>query len=110
MVVKVLDTPGPPTNVKITEVTKDSATVTWLPPENDGGDAVKAYHVEKREASKKAWVCVTSNCHSLTYKVEDLQEGAIYYFRVSGENEFGTGVPADTKDGTKIAGKIITFY
>ncbi|RXN36975.1 hypothetical protein ROHU_002464 [Labeo rohita] len=105
MVVKVLDTPGPPTNVKITEVTKDSVTVTWEPPENDGGDAVKAYHVEKREASKKAWVCVTSNCHSLTYKVEDLQEGAIYYFRVTAENEFGTGVPAETKDGTKITEK-----
>ncbi|XP_016102903.1 titin-like [Sinocyclocheilus grahami] len=105
VMVKVLDTPGPPTNVKITEVTKDSATVTWEPPENDGGDAVKAYHVEKREASKKAWVCVTSNCHSLTYRVEDLQEGAIYYFRITGENEFGTGVTAETKDGTKITEK-----
>lgn len=110
MVVKVLDSPGPPTNVKITEVTKDSATVTWEAPENDGGDAVKAYHVEKREASKKAWVCVTSNCHSLTYKVEDLQEGAIYYFRVIGENEFGVGVPTDTKDGTKITGRIIASF
>ncbi len=110
MMVKVLDTPGPPTNVKITEVTNDSATVTWEPPENDGGDAVKAYHVEKREASKKAWVCVTSNCHSLTYRVEDLQEGAIYYFRVTGENEFGTGVPAETKDGTKITGTIISMF
>lgn len=106
MMVKVLDTPGPPTSVKITEVTNDSATVTWEPPENDGGDAVKAYHVEKREASKKAWVCVTSNCHSLIYRVEDLQEGAIYYFRVTGENEFGTGVPTETKDGTKITGKL----
>uniref|UniRef100_A0A672NW57 Titin n=1 Tax=Sinocyclocheilus grahami TaxID=75366 RepID=A0A672NW57_SINGR len=77
---------------------------------NDGGDAVKAYHVEKREASKKAWVCVTSNCHSLIYKVEDLQEGAIYYFRVAGENEFGSGVPVDTKDGTKITGKFIKIF
>uniref|UniRef100_A0A671S2B1 Titin n=1 Tax=Sinocyclocheilus anshuiensis TaxID=1608454 RepID=A0A671S2B1_9TELE len=110
VMVKVLDTPGPPTNVKITEVTKVSATVTWEPPENDGGDAVKAYHVEKREASKKAWVCVTSNCHSLTYRVEDLQEGAIYYFRVTGENEFGTGVTAETKDGTKITGTIISMF
>uniref|UniRef100_A0A8C1MXP5 Titin n=1 Tax=Cyprinus carpio TaxID=7962 RepID=A0A8C1MXP5_CYPCA len=94
MVVKVLDTPGPPTNVKITEVTKDSATVTWEPPENDGGDAVKAYHVEKREASKKAWVCVTSNCHSLTYKVEDL-ENAEYFFRVRAENHAGLSEPKE---------------
>uniref|UniRef100_A0AAR2KKU6 Titin n=1 Tax=Pygocentrus nattereri TaxID=42514 RepID=A0AAR2KKU6_PYGNA len=107
VIVKVLDSPGPPINVKVKEVTKDSATLTWEVPENDGGDAVKAYHVEKREASKKAWVCVTNNCRNLVYKVEDLQEGAIYYFRVMGENEFGMGVPAETKEGTKITGK---FY
>uniref|UniRef100_A0A3B4THA2 Titin n=1 Tax=Seriola dumerili TaxID=41447 RepID=A0A3B4THA2_SERDU len=102
MIVKVLDSPGPPVNVKVSAVTRDSATLTWEAPENDGGDAVKAYHVEKREASKKAWVCVTSNCHALTYKVEDLQEGAIYYFRIIGENEYGVGVPQEAKAGTKI--------
>uniref|UniRef100_A0A3P8SZK9 Titin n=1 Tax=Amphiprion percula TaxID=161767 RepID=A0A3P8SZK9_AMPPE len=91
IVVKVLDSPGPPVNVKVSAVTRDSATLVWAAPENDGGDAVKAYHVEKREASKKAWVSVTSNCHDLSYKVEDLQEGAIYYFRVIGENEYGVG-------------------
>uniref|UniRef100_A0A3B4H730 Titin n=1 Tax=Pundamilia nyererei TaxID=303518 RepID=A0A3B4H730_9CICH len=108
VVVKVLDSPGPPVNVKVSSVTRDSATLTWDPPENDGGDAVKAYHVEKREASKKAWVSVTGNCHTLTYKVEDLQEGAIYYFRVIGENEYGVGVPQDAKAGTKITGNICT--
>uniref|UniRef100_A0A668AG62 Titin n=1 Tax=Myripristis murdjan TaxID=586833 RepID=A0A668AG62_9TELE len=108
MVVKVLDSPGPPVNVKVTAVTRDSATLTWEAPENDGGDAVKAYHVEKREASKKAWVSVTSNCHALTYKIEDLQEGAFYYFRVIGENEYGVGVPQEAKSGTKITGKVQT--
>ena len=114
MTVKVLDTPGPPVNVKVSVVTRDSATLTWESPENDGGDAVKAYHIEKREASKKAWVSVTSNCHVFTYKVEDLQEGAIYYFRVIGENEYGLGVPQEAKAGTKITGKfestVHSFY
>uniref|UniRef100_A0A3P8WGQ9 Titin n=1 Tax=Cynoglossus semilaevis TaxID=244447 RepID=A0A3P8WGQ9_CYNSE len=106
MLVQVLDSPGPPVNVKVLAVTRDSATLAWEPPENDGGDTVKAYHVEKREASKKAWVSVTSNCHALTYKVEDLQEGAVYYFRVIGENEHGLGVPQEAKAGTKITGNI----
>lgn len=106
VVVKVLDSPGPPVNVKVSSVTRDSATLTWEAPENDGGDPVKAYHVEKREASKKAWVSATSNCHSLSYTVEDLQEGAIYYFRVIGENEYGVGVPQEAKAGTKITGNI----
>ncbi|KAF3843851.1 hypothetical protein F7725_002700 [Dissostichus mawsoni] len=110
MVVKVLDSPGPPVNVKVSAVTRDSATLNWEAPENDGGDAVKAYYVEKREASKKAWVTVTSNCHVLTYKVEDLQEGAMYYFRVIGENEHEVpsiptklGVANVTKDSVTIA-------
>ena len=106
VVVKVLDSPGPPVNVKVSAVTRDSATLTWEAPENDGGDAVKVYHVEKREASKKAWVSVTSNCRALTYKVEDLQEGAIYYLRIIGENEHGVGVPQEAKAGTKITGNI----
>uniref|UniRef100_A0A8C2ZN18 Titin n=1 Tax=Cyclopterus lumpus TaxID=8103 RepID=A0A8C2ZN18_CYCLU len=107
MVVKVLDSPGPPVNVKVSAVTRDSATLSWEAPENDGGDAVKAYHVEKREASKKAWVSVTSNCHALTFKVNDLQEGAMYYFRVIGENEYGVGVPQEAKNGTKITGNVV---
>lgn len=105
--VKVLDSPGPPVNVKVSAVTRDSATLTWEAPQNDGGDLLKAFHVEKREASKKAWVSVTSNCHALTYKVEDLQEGAIYYFRVLGENDYGLGIPQEAKGGTKITGKYL---
>uniref|UniRef100_A0A8C3GV40 Uncharacterized protein n=1 Tax=Corvus moneduloides TaxID=1196302 RepID=A0A8C3GV40_CORMO len=104
LIVKVLDTPGPPSNTATKEVTKESAVLSWDVPENDGGAPVKNYVIEKREASKKAWVTVTNNCHRLSYKVTGLQEGAIYYFRVSGENEYGVGVPSETKEGTKITG------
>ena len=107
LIVKVLDTPGPPSNVAAKDVTKESAVLSWDVPENDGGAPVKNYVIEKREASKKAWVTVTNNCHRLSYKVTGLQEGAIYYFRVSGENEYGVGVPSETKEGTKITG---VFY
>uniref|UniRef100_A0A8C9EX15 Titin n=1 Tax=Pavo cristatus TaxID=9049 RepID=A0A8C9EX15_PAVCR len=111
LVVKVLDTPGPPSHVTTKDVTKESAVLSWDVPDNDGGAPVKNYVIEKREASKKAWVTVTNNCHRLSYKVTGLQEGAIYYFRVSGENEYGVGVPSETKEGTKITGKLpIAFF
>uniref|UniRef100_A0A3B3Q9G4 Titin n=1 Tax=Paramormyrops kingsleyae TaxID=1676925 RepID=A0A3B3Q9G4_9TELE len=105
LVVKVLDSPGPVSQIDIKDVTKNSATVTWDAPENEGGAPVKNYHVELREASKMGWTKITDKCHRLTYKVTDLQEGGVYYFRVTGENEFGVGVPFETKDGTKITGK-----
>uniref|UniRef100_A0A8C3Y3I7 Titin n=1 Tax=Catharus ustulatus TaxID=91951 RepID=A0A8C3Y3I7_CATUS len=106
LIVKVLDTPGPPSNIATKDITKESAVLSWDVPENDGGAPVKNYVIEKREASKKAWVTVTNNCHRLSYKVTGLQEGAIYYFRVSGENEYGVGVPTETKEGTKITGML----
>uniref|UniRef100_A0A3B3Z9Z3 Titin n=1 Tax=Periophthalmus magnuspinnatus TaxID=409849 RepID=A0A3B3Z9Z3_9GOBI len=102
--VRVLDSPGPPARVEVKDVTKTSATVTWDTPENEGGGPVKNYLVDIREASKKGWTRLTDTCHRLTYKVTDLSEGGVFYFRVIGENEYGIGVPAETKEGTKISG------
>ena len=102
--VRVLDSPGAPARVEVKDVTKTSATVTWDTPENEGGGPVKNYLVDIREASKKGWTRLTDTCHRLTYKVTDLKEGEVYYFRVTGENEYGVGVSAETKEGTKITG------
>uniref|UniRef100_A0A671KJU4 Titin n=1 Tax=Sinocyclocheilus anshuiensis TaxID=1608454 RepID=A0A671KJU4_9TELE len=107
--VKVLDSPGPPAHIEIKEVTKSSATITWDTPENEGGAPVKNYLVDLREATKMGWTRITDSCPRLTFKVNDLQEGGVYYFRVTGENEYGIGVPLETKEGTKITGKIKLF-
>ncbi|MEQ2279002.1 hypothetical protein AMECASPLE_004985 [Ameca splendens] len=103
--VRVLDSPGPPTNITVKDVTKNSATVTWDIPENEGGGPVKNYHVDIREISRKGWTRLTDKCRRLSYKVSDLEEGGIYFFRVTGENEYGIGVSAETKEGTKMTGK-----
>jgi len=102
--VRVLDSPRPASNVEVKDVTRTSATVTWDTPVNEGGGPVKNYLVDIREASKKGWTRLTDTCHRLTYKVSDVQEGEVYYFRVTGENEYGVGVSAATKEGTKITG------
>ncbi|XP_037624285.1 titin-like [Sebastes umbrosus] len=100
--VRVLDSPGPPTHVTVKDVTKNSATVTWDIPENEGGAAVKSYLVDIRDISRKGWTKLTDKCRRISYKVSDLEEGGIYFFRVTGENEYGVGVPAETKEGTKM--------
>ncbi|XP_038155812.1 titin-like [Cyprinodon tularosa] len=102
--VRVLDSPGPPTNITVKDVTKNSATVTWDIPENEGGGPVKNYLVDIQEISRKGWTRLTDKCRRLSYKVSDLEEGKIYYFRVTGENEYGIGVSAETKEGTKMTG------
>ncbi|KAI4788997.1 hypothetical protein KUCAC02_035499, partial [Chaenocephalus aceratus] len=103
--VRVLDSPGPPCHLEVKDVTRTSASVTWDTPENEGGGPVKNYLVDFREASKKGWTRLTDTCHRLTYKVSDMLEGGVFYFRVTGENDYGVGVSAETKDGTKITEK-----
>ncbi|XP_038839281.1 titin-like [Salvelinus namaycush] len=103
--VRVLDSPGPPCRVAVKDVTKSSATVAWDTPENEGGAAVTNYLVDIREVSNKGWTRVTDSCPRLTYRVSDLQEGGVYYFRVTGENQYGVGLPAETKYGTNITNK-----
>ncbi|XP_057691708.1 titin-like [Corythoichthys intestinalis] len=101
--VRVLDSPGPPAHLAVKDVTKNSATVTWDIPENEGGASVKNYLVDILDISRKGWTRLTNKCHRLSHKVTDLEEGGIYYFRVTAENEFGIGVPAETKEGTRVA-------
>ncbi|XP_061891550.1 titin-like [Entelurus aequoreus] len=100
--VRVLDSPGPPTHLAVRDVTMNSATITWDIPENEGGASVNNYLVDILDISRKGWTRLTDRCHRLSYKVSDLEEGGIYYFRVTGENEFGIGVSAETREGTKI--------
>ncbi|CAL8359672.1 unnamed protein product [Lota lota] len=102
--VRVLDSPGPPASITVKDVTINSVTVTWDMPENEGGASIKNYHVDIRDLSRKGWTSLTESCQRLSYRVPDLVEGGIYFFRVTAENEYGIGVPAETKDGTKMIG------
>ena len=47
--------PAAPKGLSVTEVTRNSATLSWLPPEVDGGAAISAYIIEKRELTSDHW-------------------------------------------------------
>uniref|UniRef100_A0A3B3QDI9 Titin n=1 Tax=Paramormyrops kingsleyae TaxID=1676925 RepID=A0A3B3QDI9_9TELE len=103
--VRVLDTPGAPQNLKIIAVTKESVSLTWEPPLNDGGTKIKNYVIEKRESTRKAYATVNANCHKTRWTVDQLQEGCNYYFRVIAENEYGIGLPVETTESVKVSEK-----
>ena len=95
----LLDIPEKPSGpLKATETQRDSATLSWQPPQDDGGTDILSYILERREQGRSMWIKVGKMDAvegTLQYCVKDLQEGKEYYFRVSAENEVGISEPLE---------------
>uniref|UniRef100_A0A8D2NN85 Titin n=1 Tax=Zonotrichia albicollis TaxID=44394 RepID=A0A8D2NN85_ZONAL len=92
----VLDKPGPVRNLKVTDISSDRCTVTWDPPEDDGGCEIQNYILEKCESKRMVWSTFSSSVLTNYAKVTRLIEGNEYIFRVRAENKMGTGPPTET--------------
>lgn len=79
--VTVIDIPSSPIDFKICNVSKDSVFMSWEEPLNDGGTPVKSYILEKREATRKAWITAESCCRLKPFKFMNLNQGFSYFFR-----------------------------
>ena len=74
-------------------MTKASVTLKWLPPANDGGNAIFNYVVEMRQSGTTKWSPASLNVKvpETTFTVKDVIEGNTYEFRVAAENKAGVG-------------------
>ena len=78
----------------MSEVTRTTVTIGWGPPISDGGAAISAYIIEKREASRTAWNRIARvKPQSTSYTVTNLLEGCDYLFRIYAENIEGVSQP-----------------
>jgi len=84
----------------VLEVFKDSCSLSWRPPEQDGGSPITGYHVERSTTGKTArWIRISTKAVADTkYEVKELVEGNEYQFRVSAENKAGIGPPGPACD------------
>ena len=48
------DVPGAPKDLRVTDITKSTMRLIWKLPDNDGGERIKSYFIEKRCVNDKA--------------------------------------------------------
>uniref|UniRef100_A0A3B1JTG8 Titin n=1 Tax=Astyanax mexicanus TaxID=7994 RepID=A0A3B1JTG8_ASTMX len=90
--VKVLDSPGPPLNLK----PKNSVSLAWTKPKHDGGSRITGYVLEAQKKGTDQWTHVTT-VKSLDFTVKNLNESEEYVFRVMAVNLSGRSLPRESK-------------
>ncbi|RZF42380.1 hypothetical protein LSTR_LSTR004188 [Laodelphax striatellus] len=99
--VTVVSRPGMPNGPLVyTGVTQESVSLTWNPPEDDGGSDITGYIVEMSEAGTDSWKPVPGFCPKTSFTVKGLTEGKKYIFRVKAENMYGVSDPLEGKPVT----------
>lgn len=91
----VADVPDPPRGVKASDVSRDSVTLNWVAPANDGGSKVISYIIEKCPTTAERWERVAQS-RDTHYTVINLFGGTSYQFRVIAENKFGQSAPSES--------------
>lgn len=86
------DAPEPP---KADRITKDSVTLSWRPPRNDGGAKVRGYFIQMKQKDAPDWSDVNDSIIAgNVYTVPQLTEGDEYQFRVIAVNDIGKSNPS----------------
>ncbi|XP_016104445.1 myosin binding protein Ca isoform X4 [Sinocyclocheilus grahami] len=95
IMVKIVDVPDPPENVKCTAVGEDSASIQWDPPKFDGGVPVKGYLMERKKKGSSRWTRLNFDIYeSTTYEAKKMIEGVLYEMRVFAVNGIGISQPS----------------
>ncbi|CAF4536552.1 unnamed protein product [Rotaria sp. Silwood1] len=93
----VLDRPGKPEGpLEVTETTKDTVSLQWNPPKDDGGGDIKGYIIEKCPENSDKWEKVPGVFTQPKGTVKDLETNKKYKFRVKAENIYGISDPLET--------------
>ncbi|XP_038613990.1 myomesin-3 [Tachyglossus aculeatus] len=87
--------PGPPYDVRATEVRDDSLLLLWEPPLYLGTSPVTGYRVDVSQEGSREWKELGPEpVRTSRMKVSDLEPGKSYLFRVRAVNAAGEGPPS----------------
>ncbi|XP_013886716.1 roundabout homolog 3 [Austrofundulus limnaeus] len=99
--------PGPPHKPIVTDVSKNSVSLTWQPNAHEGGAAVTSYIIEAfSQSAGSTWQTVADLVRMETHTVSGLLPNTVYLFIVRAVNAYGLSDPSPisepvrTQDGS----------
>ncbi|KHJ90100.1 fibronectin type III domain protein [Oesophagostomum dentatum] len=90
----VKDVPAKPAGISVTEIESEAITIKWAPPEDDGGQPITGYIVEKKEDGRRTFHKVSAG--KTTCTIDELEMLKGYILRVSAVNKYGAGEAVET--------------
>ncbi|KAM4598312.1 myosin binding protein Ca [Polymixia lowei] len=103
--IQIVDKPGPPINVHVTDIWGFNAALEWKPPKDDGNCDITGYTVQKADMKTKEWFTVYEHNRRPSCTVSDLVMGNEYSFRIFSENICGLSEEVGISKNTAIIGK-----
>uniref|UniRef100_A0A5F8H955 Myomesin 3 n=1 Tax=Monodelphis domestica TaxID=13616 RepID=A0A5F8H955_MONDO len=98
--------PGPPYDVRASEVRASSLMLYWEAPLYQGAGLITGYRVSVQEEGSETWKPLVSDLVSATHlRVSDLEPGKCYRFQVQAVNSAGIGQPSLPSDSVLMEDK-----
>uniref|UniRef100_A0A3Q3WW32 Myosin-binding protein C, fast-type n=1 Tax=Mola mola TaxID=94237 RepID=A0A3Q3WW32_MOLML len=108
--IQIVDKPGPPFEVQVTEVWGFNVSLEWKPPKDDGNTEIIGYTIEKADMKTKEWFTVYEHNRRPICTVSDLVMGNEYSFRVFSENICGLSDEPGVSKNTAVIAKTGLAY
>lgn len=93
----LVDPPSQPPAPEIKDKTTSSVSLSWTPPEKDGGSPVKGYIVEVQDEGSHEWRRINTPDKLIltnSYTVSELKENKKCRFRIVAVNAAGESEPS----------------
>ncbi|MED6283195.1 Myosin-binding protein C, fast-type [Characodon lateralis] len=103
--IRIIEKPGPPVNVRVTDVWGFNAALEWEPPKDDGNCEITGYTIQKADMKTKEWFTVYEHNRRTNCTVSDLIMGNEYMFRVYSENLCGLSEEPRMSKNTAVIAK-----
>ncbi|XP_065820869.1 myosin binding protein Ca isoform X3 [Labrus bergylta] len=103
--IQVVEKPGPPIAVHVTDVWGFNAALEWKQPKDDGNCEIIGYTIQKADMKTKEWFTVYEHNRRPSCTVSDLVMGNEFSFRVYSENICGLSEEPGVSKNTAIISK-----